>query len=222
MKSKLTKQSCKALTLVEVLVVIAVLVIVAAMLFWPRPRATARAPRISCMNNLKQIGTAFRIWAGDHNERYSILVPAREGGTLEFATGSEVFRHFQILSNELGQAPKVVICPADAKRESAQSFSNNFNNSTLSYFIGIDANDNFPQRLQSGDRNLSDSDQMQHGLFARSTNHSVRWTKDMHSNGGSSAGNVLMGDGSVQQASTKGLQFYWENTGIPTNRLTLP
>jgi hypothetical protein len=222
MKCKLSNQSCKAITRKEVIVVIAVLVVGATMLLPWGAKCHCKSNRISCVNNLKQITTFLRIWAGEHNDRFPMQVSSREGGTLEFANGPEVFRHFQIMSNEVGMATKVMFCPSDTKRKAAESFSNGFDNRTLSYFIGIDANDNFPTMLQAGDRNLSDNDQMQRGLFARSTNHSVRWTKDMHNAESSAGGNILMGDGSVQQVTTKSLQSYWENTGVPTNRLALP
>jgi competence protein ComGC len=222
MKSKLTNQSCKALTLVEVLVVIVVLVVLVNVVLPMFTQRRTKSTRISCVNNLKQIGTALHIWAFEHNDLCPIQVPARDGGTEEFATGLETFRHFQALANELGQATKIVVCPNDAKRKPAESFANGFDNSTLSYFIGLDTVETNTAMFLAGDRNLSDTDEMRHGLFAGSTNRSVKWIKGLHSQGERGAGNILLNDGSVQQASSLGVQSYWKNSGVPTNRLALP
>jgi prepilin-type N-terminal cleavage/methylation domain-containing protein len=222
MKCKLTYQNCKAFTLAEVIVVLVVLAVVATMLLPTRRRSYNGVRRITCVNNLKQIYTALRIWSGDHNDIYPMQVPGRDGGTLEFANGPEVFRHFQVMSNELGQVPRVVNCPADTERKDAESFSEIVDNSTLGYFLGIDAGETNTTMLVAGDRNLSDTKKIQHGPVAWSTNRSVKWAKGLHTQEGPGAGNILIGDGSVYQASTKTLHPFWQNTGVPTNRLALP
>jgi hypothetical protein len=54
--------------------------------------AKKKAVQIQCVNNLKQVGLAVRIWAGDHNG----MLP----------------QSFMDMTNELGN-PRILICPAD-------------------------------------------------------------------------------------------------------------
>ena len=203
--------------MVELLVIVLVLVLTVAFLLPAISRQKA-AFRMQCRKNLGQIGVGFKIWALDSYANYHIQRKAKEGGTLEaFATG-ETFRHFQWMSNEL-VTPKVVVCPADF-RKPAKSFTNGFSNASVSYFVGQDANDNFPQMILSGDRNLTNGPLRPIRTLALTTNSLIGWTEKMHK----CEGNVLICDSSVQGLDNPGLRKFLRVEGCfdGTNRLSIP
>jgi type II secretory pathway pseudopilin PulG len=213
-----TRSSRKtAFTLVGLLVIIAVLGILAAMLIPALVRAKDKSKRIQCINNLKQSGLAFRIWEGDNSDKLPMDVPMAKGGTKEFDTGADTFRHFQVMSNELN-TPKILICPADTR-----TVTNNFvrlKNQNVSYFVGLEANDEFPQRFLDGDRNITGESNPENGILKLVPGQRVTWTQAIHAN----QGNIGLSDGSVQQCSNSRLRDALRNSGDPTNtwRISLP
>jgi len=64
------KSRKKAFTLIELLVVIAIIAILAAILFPVFAKARSRARTTQCMNNVKQISTAFLSYFQDYDERF--------------------------------------------------------------------------------------------------------------------------------------------------------
>jgi len=217
MNSNSGRGSKSGFTLVGLLVIIAVLALLAAMLLPALASAKKKAQRINCVNNLKQCGLAFRMWAGDNYDKNPMDVSKARGGTKEFNTGADTFRHFQVMSNELS-TPKILVCPADT-RTAANNFTR-LNNQNISYFVGLDANESSPQMLLDGDRNITADNEPVNGILNLVPGQRVSWTQAIHVD----SGNVGLSDGSVQQCSDSALQNVLQNSGTPTNtwRISLP
>jgi prepilin-type N-terminal cleavage/methylation domain-containing protein len=218
MNPRFSNKTNQALTLTEVLVVIVVLAVLAMILIPSGPVAKERAIRINCVNNLKQIGLAYRIWAGDHDDKYPMEISVKNGGTMGLADGRNAWINYFVMSNELF-TPRLLHCMADTNGFGATNFSVGFNNQNVSYFVGLDASTNHSQIFLSGDDNFEIGGvPIKSGLLELSTNMPIAWTAARHH----FAGNILLTDGSVQEVNTVGLQTALQNTSLATNRLAIP
>jgi hypothetical protein len=227
-----------------IVVVVVLLMIISVAVLLPHRRVYVGATRISCINNLKQIGIAYRIWANDNGGQIPSLAANLNGGWNELLSGNNPGRYcwmnYATMSNELGLSPRILACPSD-ERAYAAEFMNITNNDSLSYFVGVQADANHPSWLLGGDRNLaagtvpkkdygfSPTDGKGNDVIIKGP---VCWSLEMHSlqNPGG-AGNILLGDGSAQQVQSSSAWKNWiepelkeaaKATNSPGMRLIFP
>lgn len=226
-------RNAQAFTLIELMVMIVVLVVVAGLLLPAGGGNKQKATQINCVNNLKQVGLSFRMWASDNGGSYPMHYQTNDFIGEIYASQSQMFTYFQVLSNELSM-PKVVHCPADKERTMATNFTSDFNSKRVSYFVGLDAKEDLPQSILAGDRNLGEatgaggytppsgygySDGIGGSYVVLGTNSTnIAWSDKMHQRNG----NMTLGDGSVQKLSTSGVRKALRESGLQTNRLVFP
>jgi prepilin-type processing-associated H-X9-DG protein len=154
---------------------------------------------------------------------------------------------FGAMSNELS-TPKILVCPAESDSShanTASTFAYSISGTTantvpytndleVSYFIGVDAQDTFPQMLLDGDHNMGGNGNpppagyfwngaSQNGYAVSlgtnfTANQGPGWMDNMHSK----QGNVGLADGSVQQFSRTKLQEALRNTSDAGQGTTTP
>ena len=176
-----------AFTLIELLVVIATVgllgTLVAATVQPGTDNELEKRNRLHCVNNQRQIGTAYRVFGSDNGDLYPLEAtdnsyihqPGGVGKTpgAVVSTAAQPWQVFQAMWNEI-LTPKVLLCPSDRAR-ATYSRTSNFNalagapgasttnslghadnrNQAVSYTALADANETRPSQVLTTDRNLN-------------------------------------------------------------------
>ena len=226
----------EAFTRVELVVVIVIVTLLAVMVIPLQVQRKIEARRNECANNLRQIDGCYRIWSSYRN-RY----PAQnsdEGGwearINKAHPESFVWTNFFVMARLISLTNSaVVICPMDERKPAADFTLRNFHdNRSVSYFVDPNANDNYPQSILGGDRNLAaTSNDNSYGYspadgsgFDTATiplpnnTTEIYWSRKMHGMGTSGAGgNIALGDGSVQQVTSEGFRRFLKQSSDASN-----
>jgi type II secretory pathway pseudopilin PulG len=194
----------RAFTRLELLLLLTTVGLLAAIALPALAQTKPRSQRSACLNNLMQIGQAFRIWADDHGDIMPWNVHISNGGSMG---GGLAWEYFSSVSNEFPTA-RVLVCPSDTGRTPTNFAVNLRRNNNLSYFIGTHASNTVPDTLISGDRDIEGGSL---GVCGLANNisltqfdfpvTSMKWSRTNHVN----SGNVVMADGSAQLLSNTGL-----------------
>jgi len=177
---KRSVKSNKAFTLIELLVVIAIIAILAALLLPALAKAKSAARRAQCATNLKQVVLAFKVWEGDHGDKYPMAVSSTAWGAKESVSslanctsalppaGYGLTNVFCVMSNDVINM-KILYCPTDLSKTALPSDAayaqtgpiakaalswGSFGPGNLSYFVMGDAQDKYPKMIFTGDRNI--------------------------------------------------------------------
>jgi prepilin-type processing-associated H-X9-DG protein len=108
---------------------------------------------ITCVNNLKQIGLGFRMWALDNSDQYPFNVSTNSGGTMELSGldrdgfDTNAWIHLQAMSNDL-TVPLILICPKAKSTKPASDFQHlRPENVTYRIHSGTNSSDAHPTNI---------------------------------------------------------------------------
>jgi len=209
----LTRAAGEGFSLLELLIVVAIISLLAALLLPAIQKSAAKARQAGCLSNLRQIGLAMAAFAHEYRDRYPMQTPKEEGGSrgsdpaplTGFTNFSFSADHFRPLSNDLVN-PRVLLCPADRRAKAGTSFSS-LRRESISFWTNEKALPGQSETVLAGDWNVTNS--MTASAVATNVT-SLQFTREVHG----SRGNVLHADGHVQLVKTFA---YVAPTGLPSS-----
>ncbi|MDR3706811.1 MAG: DUF1559 domain-containing protein [Capsulimonadaceae bacterium] len=183
----------KAFTLIELLIVIAIIAILAAILFPVFATAREKARQSSCLNNLKQIGLAFIQYCQDYDETtpYACYGSSPCGSSGASSTTAGYLLNPYIKTAAVWRCPSDSVATAPVATSGTGGGWNNVSYAYNFYFMLLSkpcSTDSSPQNLtplQISQLQTPSSDMVFSGAWAGGTNVSWYWLIDNVGNFGS-------------------------------------
>ena len=211
-----------AFTRLELLAVLAAMILLAAVALPALAGHRLQADRVSCVNNLRQIGQAYQLWGSDRGDGMPIRTDCFDGGLRGCQAGfiNNAWFHYAWISNELA-TPSVLACPGDLPAKPARDFSGSadggfmnpvYRNHAVSYPVSLDVLAGMTVSFIAADLNISVDPSVSgcsSGVTtARSIIYSPTSSADWLPGPHGQTGNLLLLDGRVLQTSTETLRHY--------------
>ena len=102
---------CLGFTVIELMVVVAIIAILAALLLPAIGRAKAKAKQSGCMNNLRQINLGIRMFADDSDDAFP--PPTNNYPPDAFTAYTKLMKDYLGMTNASAERAKLFACPAD-------------------------------------------------------------------------------------------------------------
>jgi hypothetical protein len=197
-------------TRIELMALVGVIALVMALALPLVGGTSTSAARVSCFNNLRQVGTAVLLFSNNHEDRPPWLTSVTNGGTQIFSgKNAAAWTELIVLSNDLA-TPRLLACPSDTESQVAShwgSTAGGLANSGLranavSYFLSFHGQTELGRSVVSGDRDFSPtalppyacSRGVANTARLQSGDPQIAWTNEVHLG----AGHLLFMDGTVE------------------------
>ncbi len=212
-----SRQRQAAFTLLDLIFVFCILMLLAGILLPRLARTNGRPGRVLCVNQLKNIGLAFRTFASDNSSQFPMALATENGGSSNYLGTPNILPHFKSLSNELSTVDSLR-CPLYTKSDYRRLNWATVAEKNLDYFVGVNALADNPAHIVSGDRFLKSDAPYSNYVVNLIANSSVQWLPKPHPN----SGNVVFSDGHVEPIPSTEWTNRIRASGLQVMRLAVP